>query len=94
MNRRKFLSRVLTGAAVVAVGSKIPFAFSKMPKAPAVATIDGYNDYCNFSSVALEQSIRKTLEQAAEELGYRAGQSVRALQATIFDYQPTAFGRI
>ncbi len=94
MNRRKFLSRVLTGAAVVAVGSKIPFAFSKMPKAPVVATISGYADYCNFSNLAIATSVDEIVSESAIELGYRASQSIRELEAATFDYQPTAFGRI
>ena len=85
MNRRRFFSMLgglAAAAAVVPVLDKI---------APLLqpATIGEYANYCNFSSLSVVASI----DEAAKELGIRAGQSIRELNMVVFDYQPKAFGR-
>lgn len=93
MNRRNFLRRALTGVAVAAVASKIPFETLTSAKNSLPATIGEYAEYSNFSSLAESSSIDELVEKSAMELAYRAGQNMANLTfAVVEGYQPVAFG--
>jgi len=85
MNRRNFLKRALIGAGAAVVASKIPLKLLTSPATSAETTINGYANYCNFSSVAVAESIDKAVQESAIELGYRASQSISELYAATFD---------
>lgn len=87
MNRRSFFKKAATGAAVLAVAPKIlsePF----MPKS---AVFGDYYEYANFSSFALKADMEKIVQEAAEQLGYAAGQSMRQLERVTFDTENYKF---
>ena len=95
MNRRLFLRRALTGVAVAVVASQIPSKLLMDVATSQPETIGGYVDYCNFSQMALTDSMEKIIQESAVELGYRAGVSINELYAATFDsYEPVAFGRM
>jgi len=93
MNRRNFLWRLVTGTAAVAVAPTVleggipPFNVEDglMCSVKSSAVIDGYNDYCNFSSFAQQCAIDEAVQNCAVELGRRAGQSVGEVWRATFD---------
>lgn len=89
MNRRKFLSLLGIGTAVVAVA---PTALSMMESAdvatPAAystyivgkdAVISTYMEYANFSDFAISAAIDDVVKKSAEELAYNFGLRVDEL---------------
>lgn len=75
MNRRKFL-----GLLAVA-----PLAIKAMAVTPPItATISQYVDYASFGDLANAGAIDAVVQQAALELGYRAGLTVDALYMQAF----------
>ena len=79
MNRRKFLQCLGIGATTVAVAPKAIewLAFSS----PNVPTYGDYADYSNFSAFSISQGFDEAVQNAAMELGYRAGLSINTLYA-------------
>lgn len=86
MNRRGFLKFLGVGAAVAAVA---PIALEAVananPAAPVTATIGSYTDYASFSTLAREEAIDKMVQEAAEQLGRRAGESFESMWLYAFD---------
>lgn len=84
MDRRKFLKRPGLGAAAVAVGAELcgPLCSSWCTEhaMPPAQHVGSYDEYASFSRVALEKDWDDMIEQCAQELGRRAGESVAALQ--------------
>lgn len=87
MNRRNFLKRfgqVAAGATAVAA---IPSTIVSMNHNPPqiIRHIGEYADYTSFSDFARKEAIDKMVSEMAEELGHRAGLSMKEIWATEFD---------
>jgi len=89
MDRRGFLKRLGIGAAAAVAVSACPELVTDLlaptASAPVVATIGEWNNYYNFSSFSVAQAIDKFVADAAVELSYRTGQSVRELQTFVYN---------
>jgi hypothetical protein len=97
MNRRKFLSWMGIGAAVAVAApstlfSNAPDTFATLKEKHLLCDLADYGttygDFCNysnFSAFAITSSIDDCVANAAAEMSYRAGLSVRELTQVAFD---------
>jgi hypothetical protein len=80
MNRRSFFKKAASGAAVLAI---VPTVLSE-PFMPKPEILGEYFDYTNFSHAALMADQELMVQQAAEELGYRAAMEINKLWETTY----------
>lgn len=87
MNRRKFLKWIGLGAIAATIAPQFLERIDPVLNIPVPvnAVIGEYNNYANFSSFAVKESIDEVVENSAIELGYQVGQSISLLYATAFD---------
>jgi hypothetical protein len=89
VNRRDFFRKAAVGAAVIAATPTIleqttaywpsgPF-YARLGLSEAPAVVAEYSSYTYFSTLALEESIDEITANAAEQLGWSAGQALEAI---------------
>ncbi len=89
MNRRNFLTRLLTGTAALAVvpteycNSLCSFWCTEHTVPPG-PVIESYMAYTNFSKFAIASEIDKRVAEATEELGAAAGRNIAELEIRAF----------
>jgi hypothetical protein len=103
LNRRKFFKWLGVGTAAAVVAPTMLKALEPLCVAPKTLTyttyvmgkdaiISEYANYVNFSDFALASAMDEAVENAAAELGHRAGLSVAKLHKSTFDSNPRSFG--